>query len=168
MKIKISIGDKYGKWTVIDNGTRNIRGATVYKCKCECGYQLYIVGASLYRGYRSRCVNCFNSQRVEETKKREIGQIYNGWEIVDLIMVKYKSRNNLTAKAKHICGIVKQIFQFYMLKTFPPRCKKCTPIKEDSIRRYKSKGKITNERTTTPTPEDRNHTRIYTTQRSQD
>jgi hypothetical protein len=137
--IKISVGDKYGNWTVIDKASKSEHGFTHYKCECVCGHQLFITGASLYNGYRYRCANCFNQERMEKIKKREIGKIYNDWEIIDLIKVDCPERTKLAAIIKHICGFQKQTRDFYMLRFHAPRCKKCLPLKEDSLRRYESR-----------------------------
>ncbi|MGJ0429596.1 hypothetical protein [Methylobacter sp.] len=140
---KISIGDRFGTWTVIDNASRGKYGNTCYKCECKCGHQLIISGSSLQKGRRSRCANCFHAEKTEAVKKREIGKIYNNWKIIDVIKVNYQSRTKLVAIIKHACGFEKQVSDFYILSILSPRCKKCVPIKEDSLRRYRSRKKLT-------------------------
>lgn len=141
-KAKISIGDKFGKWTVIDLASRDKSGAKCYKCECVCGYKLSIAASSLQNGRRSRCANCFHADRTESVKKREIGKIYNNWQITNLIKVNYKLRTKLTVIIKHVCGLERSFTDFYMLEILPPRCKNCVPLKKDTLRRYKSREKI--------------------------
>ena len=51
---KIKIGDKFGRWTVLENA-KVIKGHTYFECKCGCGAIKTILGYALYSGSTKSC-----------------------------------------------------------------------------------------------------------------
>jgi len=64
--IKNEKGNKYGKLTVIQQGTTSKNGTVRWECTCECGNKLEVSGASLRNGVTTSC-GC-NRGRKEEFK----------------------------------------------------------------------------------------------------
>ncbi len=54
-------GQKFGRWTVINNGGKNKHGKTVWNCICECGNKQSITGTSLING-SSRSCGCLHQE----------------------------------------------------------------------------------------------------------
>jgi hypothetical protein len=62
--IKNEIGNKYGKLTVIKQGTTTKNGTIKWLCSCECGNETEVIGYSLRSGITTSC-GC-NRGRKEE------------------------------------------------------------------------------------------------------
>lgn len=63
---KISIGDKYKKWTVIDGPRTNSFNCIEWLCQCECGNQRWIQGNELTNP--DRCFACHSCTGKERKK----------------------------------------------------------------------------------------------------
>lgn len=61
-KSKIKIGDKFTRWTVLEN-LGIIKGRTRFRCECECGKIRNVIGYELYSGHSKSC-GCFNKDRI--------------------------------------------------------------------------------------------------------
>ena len=61
-KIKIKVGDKFGRLEVIEN-LGIIKSKTHFKCKCECGNTKRVDGSNLRRGYTKSC-GCLQKEKV--------------------------------------------------------------------------------------------------------
>lgn len=58
-RLKVTnIGDKYGKWTVIDDLDTDNSGSRLFLCKCQCGNQSKVLGHNLRTGVSSSCGKC--------------------------------------------------------------------------------------------------------------
>lgn len=56
MKNSISlIGNRYGRWLVIDDGGKNKNRLRLWKCKCDCGNIRLVAGVHLLKGYSKSC-----------------------------------------------------------------------------------------------------------------
>ena len=53
-KVTINIGEKYGRYTVISEGT-HIGNRIKYLCRCECGTEKYVNGYALKDGNTKSC-----------------------------------------------------------------------------------------------------------------
>lgn len=60
---KAHIGEKYGKLTVLDTELKN--NNYYYKCKCDCGNEVVVLGKNLFFGTTTSC-GCINSKANEE------------------------------------------------------------------------------------------------------
>jgi len=64
--IPIAAGQRFGKWTVIEESPERKHGGRAYVCRCECG-GIYIVGSNeLRRGTSTQCLPC--KYKVTPTK----------------------------------------------------------------------------------------------------
>ena len=63
------IGKKYGKLTVLEITDKTSSGGTnlYYKCKCDCGNQIYVTGNNLKQGQQScGCVSSKGEEKIIE------------------------------------------------------------------------------------------------------
>lgn len=51
-------GKILGKWTVLQRVENNARGASMWKCKCQCGNISIIPGSNLRTGRTTSCRSC--------------------------------------------------------------------------------------------------------------
>ena len=57
----ISIGDRYGKLTVIEKTDKRYFKSIIYKCKCDCGSIIYVPSNNLTSGHTQSC-GCLKSK----------------------------------------------------------------------------------------------------------
>lgn len=72
----------FGKWKVIERVENNSRGASMWKCECECGRISVIPGSNLRTGRTSSCYSC--SAKEKQRKKGSHGmwgtKIHKVWK----------------------------------------------------------------------------------------
>jgi hypothetical protein len=62
-------GKQFGRWTVIEEAGRNVRGNALWLCRCSCsGTEKIIVGACLRNGSSNSC-GCLQRERVSQSNK---------------------------------------------------------------------------------------------------
>lgn len=66
VKAQEHINEKYGKLTIIDYKLKNEN--YWYKCKCECGNDIWVIGKNLFNHNTTSC-GCINSKANEEMNK---------------------------------------------------------------------------------------------------
>ena len=75
------IGQKFGRWTVVSDGGRNLRSQKFWFCECSCGTAKNVVEFRLKNGESQSC-GCARDeatgQRVR-THGRAGTKIYNVW-----------------------------------------------------------------------------------------
>ena len=54
-RVKGSIGDVYGRWTLISRAPNLPDGTSTWNCRCACGTERVIKGPTLYRGESKSC-----------------------------------------------------------------------------------------------------------------
>lgn len=54
-RIKISVGDKFERLTVIKRVGSNKHKQSTWLCKCDCGNEIIVVGNSLTSGNTKSC-----------------------------------------------------------------------------------------------------------------
>lgn len=57
------IGNKYNKWTIIEDSGRNKSGSRIYKCRCECGNESVITFSDLKKNSSTQCRQCGHKNR---------------------------------------------------------------------------------------------------------
>ena len=65
-------GNQYGRLIVLDRAESNKHGQPLWRCRCECGREVEVVGSSLRRG-RMRSCGCL---RKEKAVINEVGKTY--------------------------------------------------------------------------------------------
>lgn len=59
------VGDKYGKWTVIEDLKTNAHGTRLFLCECECGHRSKVLGPTLRKGLSTSCGKC-NQPKINQ------------------------------------------------------------------------------------------------------
>lgn len=62
-------GQRFGRFTVLERVENDKRGNTMWKCRCDCGNIVTVVGYSLKSG-RSKSCGCAQIESVVEMNKR--------------------------------------------------------------------------------------------------
>lgn len=62
---KNELGNKYGKLTVIDFCEERIRNRVCWKCQCDCGKIITVIGTDLRTGRKTHC-GCSNPNMINE------------------------------------------------------------------------------------------------------
>lgn len=73
-KMKIEIGQKFGRWTVLKTQTkRNAKRSWRHLCRCECGIEKDVSGQNLTRGESKSC-GCLKKElwKITQQKIKEI------------------------------------------------------------------------------------------------
>ena len=70
------INKTFNRLTVIDRADNTKDGKTQWKCRCECGNNVIVLGSNLIKGYTKSC-GCLSKQKKSERKLRNIvGQTF--------------------------------------------------------------------------------------------
>ena len=82
------IGKKFGKLTVIEEVTSNIKYRRAWRCKCECGNTKDIIVSTggLKSGHTQSC-GCLQRERASKSNKR-----YNKYEFKDDYVIGYTNK----------------------------------------------------------------------------
>lgn len=56
--IILEIGQKFGKWSVVNNNYIVKNGHRFTKCRCDCGHEQYVESANLVKGRTKSCKHC--------------------------------------------------------------------------------------------------------------
>lgn len=101
MKAKDEIGNKYGLLTVIEKSDKKIRNRIVWKCLCDCGNQIEVIGTDLRTGRKTDC-GCIPFYSL----KNEIGKVYGR-----LTVLEEAGRQNRKViwKCRCECGNIKNV-----------------------------------------------------------
>ena len=68
--LKIQVGTKFGKWTIISDKTIKKNNVTNWKCQCKCGKKQFVPLNNLMNGLSTCCKDC---SKIKTGKKRRTG-----------------------------------------------------------------------------------------------
>lgn len=80
-KLKEIDGQKFGRWTVVCRAGKDSKGASMWKCVCECGNIGIIRQSSLTSGNSTSC-GCYLNERRSESHTKHGGagsRLYAVW-----------------------------------------------------------------------------------------
>ena len=99
-------GQKYNRWTVLEEAGSNKYGQFMWKCECECGIEKVVVGCHLRSGASKSCGCLKNELTVKRLRKDLTGLIFNRWTVL-----KYDyTENRITYwKCECDCGTIKSV-----------------------------------------------------------
>ena len=61
----INIGDKFGKWTVMEYKGLSKNKEKTYLCQCECGRTSIISSTTLRKGRSTQCISCDKVKKID-------------------------------------------------------------------------------------------------------
>lgn len=76
-KVKIEIGNTYGKWTVLEE-TVDSKGRMAWKCECACGGKATMLGAKLLGDRSYQCCKCASEGRKTGVDGSLYGKVIAG------------------------------------------------------------------------------------------
>jgi len=120
IKNGISIGDKFGEWTVIGDA-KHLSNRPALSCQCSCGHIKPIKITDLINNDTTKCRHCF----IRKTRLVAVGEIYNNWTIIDEPDV----RGRWLCKCE--CGKISRIYSWHLRKGNSSSCSKGLRIKKD-------------------------------------
>ena len=77
-------GRKFGRFFVMSRARNNARGSAMWNCRCDCGVERVVLGASLRSGNTNSC-GCLNREitsRVNTKHGLSNHVLYNRWESI--------------------------------------------------------------------------------------
>lgn len=100
----------YDKLTVLEYAGKNSRGLNLWKCKCECGNIINVLGSSLRNHHTKSCGKCTHSKNRQFTPLK--GNKFRLLEVIEDF--KHTDNNNITRHAiKCLChGCNKEVVFF--------------------------------------------------------
>ena len=154
-------GKQYGRLTVIKEAGRSKHGFALWLCRCGCGKETTIIGASLRTGATSSC-GCLRKDRVREVlalppRQAAFNNVYNSYKNRARIRgfsyeLTKEDVSFLTQMNCHYCGCIPAQEQRinsdmgsyiyngidridsnkgYTMNNVVPCCKKCNYMKRD-------------------------------------
>lgn len=83
--LKNEIGNTYGLLTVIERASNGTNGKARWKCRCQCGNEIIVLGSDLRRGHTQSC-GCYQKKRTSEANvKNLIGQTIGNFTVLESI-----------------------------------------------------------------------------------
>lgn len=106
--LHLIIGDKFNRWTIIDECALRKRGQIMWRCQCDCGTIKEVAGSTIKNG-RSKSCGCLQKESV--SSKRLKGAIAQSTEYYAWQGMKRRCHNpchpdfkNFGAKGIHVCS----------------------------------------------------------------
>lgn len=81
-KLNDLTGQKYGRLTVIERAGSNIHKKALWKCRCDCGREVVVIGSNLLNGNTNSC-GCYKSDMTSErmqTHGQSQTRLYHIWK----------------------------------------------------------------------------------------
>ncbi len=79
----ITPGQKFGRWTVLDDYQKTIKGEKKWRCRCKCGTERYVLERSLRHGGSMSC-GCLRIKALHETIAHNIaGQTFGELTVLE-------------------------------------------------------------------------------------
>jgi len=120
LEVMQMIGNKYGKWEVIEEINPGMLRRRLYRCRCECGNESEILGTYLRRGRSKQCANCRYLSLFDPNK--ELGKKYGKLTVIKYVDVQRGLRRY---EVRCDCGNVGMAFGAYLRSGDSKQCKPC-------------------------------------------
>ena len=95
-------GQKFNKLTVL-NEYKSYKGVVYWKCKCDCGKEIWVRSGNLKSGEVKSC-GCL---QYKKTPKKDLTNQQFG--LLTVLQLGYRSKNNLYWKCQCQCGNIKYV-----------------------------------------------------------
>lgn len=122
--IDVKVGDKYGKWTVIDTGFKDNNRGYKSLCKCDCGRTTdYVTNKSLTSGKSKECVPCSHNRY-----DLNIGDVYGNWTV---IKANFHNNEKWSSLCRCKCGNERIMSNLSLVTKKSTKCKMCIDMTTD-------------------------------------
>ena len=75
------MGQRFGRLVALREAGRDLHGATMWNCCCDCGVESIVRGATLKAGHTSACRSC--AARISSTTHGTIlTRLRRGWPVI--------------------------------------------------------------------------------------
>lgn len=88
MGLKDETGNKYDRLTVIERGPNTSNGTARWRCKCDCGNEVLVIGSSLRNGQTRSC-GCLHKESASQRGKANTKT--NNYTFYDNYVIGYTS-----------------------------------------------------------------------------
>lgn len=111
------IGEKFGRWTIISESLKKLRGNKYWVCECDCGVVREVIQPSLKSG-RSKSCGCLQREKAKAqfTKHNLYNhRIYNIWRAMNnrCNNEKHDNFHNYGDRGIRVCDEWKDVQVFY-------------------------------------------------------
>lgn len=123
---KITTGQRFGKWTLIEQVQvkgRDNRTRLKWECICLCGKKGIIDGYDLKKGKSTQCMHCFG-----KAPKNLKGKIFKDWTVIEKAPRRW-NKSYWICRCK--CGIKRSVAQGSLLNGVSTRCFECYKISRE-------------------------------------
>ena len=129
-------GKQFGEWLVLERAESNKHGRTMWLCRCNCGTEKIVNGASITRGLSKSC-GCFKRRKMSMSRSRcypdrdrNLRNIYfkklsNLKTNYDLSEQEYRDLQDVHKGCCAICGTGRKLFVDHNHKTGKVRAMLC-------------------------------------------
>lgn len=121
--MEIKVGDKFGKWTVIEIGV-SFQNRIGSKVKCECGFERLIRNRDLRNNNSRQCVRC-NVKNRPGKHYIKIGDKFGSWEVIEIDL---RKNGSFASKCKCKCGKVAILRNYMLIYNRSKSCNSCAHI----------------------------------------
>lgn len=102
------VGQRFGRWTVLERAENSKYGTTMWKCKCDCGTIRIVSGCNLRNKISTSC-GCFSSESTSKRNKKyfEKTNDLTGQRFGKLVVIERTSKRSnkqVVYKCKCDCG----------------------------------------------------------------
>lgn len=114
--VGISVGQKIGKWTVLEEApkTKNYQQQWL----CECGGSGLVLNVSLLKDRSTRCKKCSRSAFKDLT-----GKVFGKWKVLDRLPNNRRNQSQWTCQCE--CGTTQAVSGSGLRNKSSTQCKKC-------------------------------------------
>ena len=92
IKKTVSAGQKYGRWTILNDYIKNARGEKKWLCRCDCGTERYVLERGLRSGSSKSC-GCMTRENAKKALSYDLtGQTFGDLTVINKIEGEHKYR----------------------------------------------------------------------------
>ena len=79
------LGNRYGRLLVVEEAGKNNKNKALWKCQCDCGNIVIVIGTDLRNGHTKSC-GCYQKDRTSEVMtKNLVGQTIGNFTVLESI-----------------------------------------------------------------------------------